>query len=176
MEASVDVVHDLQDNPEADPLSFARNIALRQLSMAPKSRKQLEDKMKTKGVPEDITAQVLDRFTEIGLVNDLEFARMLVRARCASKKISRNSLKYELRQKGIDQNFIDEVLEDVTDEDEYTMASDLVAKKLRSMSSLEPDVRKRRLSGLLARKGYSSSVVMRVLRDAHEEIEYAESL
>jgi len=174
MEASVDVVQDLQDNPEADPLSFARNIALRQLSMSPKSRKQLEDKMKTKGVPSEITAQVLDRFTEIGLVDDLEYARMLVRARCASKKISRSSLKYELRQKGIAQNFIDEVLEDVTDEDEYTMASDLVAKKLRSMSRLEPDVRKRRLSGLLARKGYSSSIVVRVLREANEEIEYAE--
>ena len=57
---------DLKENPEADPFSVARNIALRQLSMAPKSRKQLEESLAKRKVDPEVTKSVLDRLTEIG--------------------------------------------------------------------------------------------------------------
>lgn len=165
MATSVSDPLELKDHPEADPLSVARNIALRQLSMAPKSRKQLEDSLAKRGVSPEITKTCLDRLTEVGLIDDLAYAGMLVRSRCLTKKAARSVLKMELRQKGICDEYIEVALAEVTDEDEYQMATELVVKKLRSMKNLETQVIERRLFGLLARKGYNSSVAIKVIRE-----------
>jgi regulatory protein len=155
----------LKDNPEADPLSVARNIALRQLSLAPKTRYELEQKLAKKGVDETITKECLDRLTEVGLIDDLAYAEMFVRSKCVTKKISRSVLRMELRQKGIGDEHIEQALLQISDEDEYEMATQLVIKKLRSMNGLEKEVIQRRLYGLLARKGYHSGIVIRVIKE-----------
>lgn len=156
---------ELKENPEADPLSVAKNIALRHLSMAPKSRFQLEQVLAKKGVSPEIAKLCLDRLTEVGLIDDLAYAGMFVRSKCVSKKISRSVLRMELRQKGITDENIEQALTQITDEDEYQMATELVIKKLRSMHGLEKDVIQRRLYGLLARKGYHSGIVIRVIKE-----------
>ena len=153
------------DNPEADPLSVARNIALRQLSMAPKSRLQLEEALAKRGVVAEVAKVCLDRLTEVGLIDDLAYAGMFVRSRCITKKVSRSVLKMELRRKGITDEYIEQALTQISDEDEYQMASELVAKKLRSMHGLEREVMQRRLFGLLARKGYNSGIALRVIKE-----------
>ena len=153
------------DQRNADPLSFARAIALRQLDQAPRTRKQLADKMASKNVPEDIAITVLDRLTEVGLIDDLAYAHMLVRSRTATKGLARRALRQELRQKGVSDDFAAIALEAVTDDDELHMATELVAKKLRNMANLDKQVRYRRLAGLLARKGYGSTTIGRVLAD-----------
>ena len=154
-----------QSIPEADPLSFARQIALRQLTMAPRSRKELYDKMLTKGVPEHIAVAVLDRLVEVGLVDDVAYAHMLVRSKTNSRSLAKRALRVELTKKGIDPEIQNTVLADVTDEDEYRMATELVAKKIRSMASLSSEARWRRLTGLLARKGYSTGTTIRVVKE-----------
>lgn len=151
--------------PEADPLSFARQIALRQLTMAPRSRKELHDKMLAKGVPDDIAVTVLDRLVEVGLVDDVAYAHMLVRSKTNSRSLAKRALRVELTKKGIDPEIQNSVLEDVTDDDEYQMATELVAKKIRSMGGLSADARWRRLTGLLARKGYPTGVTIRVVKE-----------
>jgi regulatory protein len=161
------------DKPEADPLSAAKAIALRQLSMAAKTRYQLEQSLTKKGFTPEIIRVSLDRLTEVGLIDDLAYAGMLVRSRCVTKKVSRSVLRMELRQKGISDEHIDSALTQISDKDEYRMASELVTKKLRSMRGLEPDVMKRRLFGLLARKGYHAGIVTRVIR---EQLKDRESL
>ncbi len=89
------------DKPEADPLSAAKAIALRQLSMAAKTRYQLEQSLTKKGFTPEIIRVSLDRLTEVGLIDDLAYAGMLVRSRCVTKKVSRSVLRMELRQKDI---------------------------------------------------------------------------
>jgi regulatory protein len=74
-------------------------------------------------------------------------------------------LRQQLRQKGVDQEIIEEALVVITDDDELRMATELVERKARAMSRLEPEVRKRRLFGLLARKGYNTSIALRVIND-----------
>lgn len=165
MAASVDDPQDKRDNPEADPLSVARNIALRQLSMAPKSRRQLEEAMAKRSVDPDTCKTVLDRLTEVGLIDDLAYAGMFVRSRCITKKVSRSVLKMELRKKGITDEFIETALLEINDDDEYRMATELVQKKLRAMRNLERDVMQRRLFGLLARKGYHTGIATKVIRE-----------
>jgi regulatory protein len=156
---------DLKENPEADPFSVARNIALRQLSMAPKSRLQLEESLAKRKVSPEVAAAVLDRLTEVGLIDDLAYAGMLVRSRCLTKKVSKSVLKMELRKKGISDEYIEVALSEISDADEYQMATDLVIKKLRSMKNLERDVMQRRLFSLLARKGYHAGIATKVIRE-----------
>ena len=96
--------------PEADAESVARAIVLRQLSMAPRSRAQLERKLRQRGCDDTVAAKVLDRMTEVGLVDDEAYAQMLVRSRQAGKGLARRALAHELRKQGIDQEVADEAL------------------------------------------------------------------
>ena len=152
--------------PEADAESVARAIVLRQLSMAPRSRAQLEKKLRQRGCEDDVAAKVLDRMAEVGLIDDEAYAQMLVRSKQSDKGLARRALAHELRKQGIDQEIADEALGQVGAGDERLRAEQLVAKKLRSMRGLAPEVQTRRLAGLLARKGYSGEVAWPIIRDA----------
>ncbi len=176
MDASVDTKPSLKDLISAteavssagsanDAHSEARNIVLNQLNFMPRSRKELETTLAKRHVEPDVAKSVLDRFEEIGMVDDTAYAELLVRSRCNTKRVSRSVLRQQLRQKGVDQEIIEDALMVVTDEDELRMATELVEKKLRAMSSLAPEVRKRRLFGLLARKGYGTHIALRVIND-----------
>jgi regulatory protein len=153
-------------SPEADPESVARAIVLRQLSMAPRSRAQLERKLRQRGCDDEVAGRVLDRLTEVGLIDDEAYAEMLVRARHSGKGLARRALAHELRKQGIDQEVADEALGQVGDGDERVRAEQLVAKRLRTLHGLPAEVQTRRLAGLLARKGYSSEVAWPVIREA----------
>lgn len=145
---------------------MARAIVLRQLSMTARSRAQLERKLRQRGCDDAVAASVLDRMTELGLVDDEAYAGMLVREKHSSKGLARGALAHELRQQGIDPELADEALQQVGAGDERLRAEQLAAKKLRTMGGLAPDVQVRRLSALLARKGYPGEIAWPVVRDA----------
>ena len=134
--------------------------------MAPRSRAQLETKLRQRGCADEVASRVLDRMSEVGLVDDEAYAELLVRSRQAGKGLARRALAHELRRTGIDPEIADEALGQVGPGDERVAAESLVAKKLRSMAGLAPDVQARRLAGMLARKGYSGDVAWPVIRDA----------
>ncbi|MCW4600803.1 recombination regulator RecX [Janibacter hoylei] len=145
---------------------MARAVVLRQLTGAPKSRKQLEDTLTRKGCPDDVAAEVLDRFEQVGLVDDEAYAQAFVRSKQAGRGLARRALSHELRAKGVDDEIARAVLDDVDPEDERARAHELVAKKLRSMHGLDRVVQTRRLSGMLARKGYGADVARLVITEA----------
>jgi regulatory protein len=149
--------------PEA-PESLARAIALRQLTAGPRTRNQLAEAMASKGIPEEAVHAVLDRFGDVGLIDDQAFARSWVESRHAGRGLGRQVLRRELRNKGVDEQFIAEAVEAVSDEDELTAARALVRRKLRSMSALDHQTRTRRLLGQLARRGYGSAVAFAAIR------------
>ena len=173
MDASVDTKPSLQDLISAteavssghDPLAEARNIVLNQINFMPRSRRELEVTLAKRKIDAAVAKSVLDRFVEIGLVDDAAYAELLIRSRCNTKRVSRSVLRQQLRQKGIADDVIQAALLAVTDEDELRMATELVEKKLRAMSNMDPAVRKRRLFGLLARKGYGTAIALRVIND-----------
>jgi regulatory protein len=144
----------------------ARAIVLRQLALGPRSRAQLEQKLRQRGCADDIAEQVLDRMAEVGLVDDEAYAELLVRAKQSTKGLARRALAHELRKQGIEAEVADEALAQVGQADEREKAEQLVAKKLRSMHGLDADVQARRLAGMLARKGYSVEVAWPVIREA----------
>lgn len=152
--------------PDADPESVARAIVLRQLTLAPRSRAQLEAKLRQRSCDEAVAARVLDRMTEVGLVDDEAYAELLVRWKRSTKGLARRALAHELRKSGIDPDTAQGALDQVEPPDERTAAEALVAKKMRSMHGLGADVQARRLAGMLARKGYSAQLAWPVIRDA----------
>jgi len=151
-------------DPDADPENVARQILLRRLTDQPRSRAELAESLAKKNVPDDIAQRMLDRFEELGLVNDEEFARMWVQSRQRTRGLAPRVLSLELKRKGVDDDVIREVLADLKPEEERAAAHRLVQKKLRSMGGLDDTTRIRRLTGMLARKGYPPQVAFDVVR------------
>lgn len=152
-------------DPEPDPESVARAILLRQLTGAPRSRRQLEDALARKGVDEALGARLLDRFTEVGLIDDAEYAQMLVRSQVASRSLARRALVQELRRKGIADEHAEEALAQVDDESEEAAARELLRRRWRSGPGVDPQVQARRAMAMLGRKGYSSGLSSRLVRE-----------
>lgn len=150
---------------EPDQESVARAIALRQLTAAPRSRAQLAEAMARRDVPQEVAERVLDRFTEVGLVDDAQYAQMLVRTRHAERGMSRRAIALELRRRGVDDETAVEALGQIDADDEESAARDVVRRKLRGMRGLAPEVQARRLQGVLGRKGYPAGVVFRVVAE-----------
>ncbi|MEU6793537.1 recombination regulator RecX [Nonomuraea wenchangensis] len=155
--------------PQADPESVARAIVLRLLTMAPKTRAQLAEALRKRDVPEEAADAVLDRFSELGLINDEAFAEAWVDSRHHGRGLAKRALAAELRHRGVDNDTVKEAVERLDSDQEAETARRLVDRKLASTRSLDPQTRTRRLAGMLARKGYSSGLAYRVIREALDE-------
>ena len=154
-------------DPEPDPEQVARSIALRLLTGAPRSRHQLAEAMARRGVPDDVVTRVLDRFTEVGLIDDAEYARMLVRARRESRGLARRALAVELRRKGIDDEPAAAALDEVDPESEEEVARALLRRRWRT--DVAPDVQARRALAMLARKGYPPGLSRRLVAEMRDD-------
>lgn len=155
--------------PRADPEAVARTIVLTKLTGQARSRAELEKALTDRGVPGEVGARVLDRFQDVGLVDDFAFASAWVESRTAGRGLSRRALRHELRGKGVDEESITEALDQINAETEAATARRLVERKLSALRSQPADVRFRRLLGMLSRKGYPAGLSVRVIREALAE-------
>lgn len=151
---------------DADPYAVAQAIALRQLAMAPRSSSELGAKLRQKGCPDDVATAVIERLTEVGLLDDAAYAQMLVHQRSSQRGLARTALRRELAGKGVDREVAEAAVGEVSEAAERLRAEELVARKLRALAGLDPTVQARRLAGMLQRKGYSSGLTYTVVRDA----------
>lgn len=153
-------------DPDADPESVARTIALRLLEHAPRTRAELASAMARRGVPAEAAETVLQRFADAGLIDDAAFAQAWVDSRHSGRGLARRALAAELRRKGIDDEVAAAALVIVSADDEMAAAQALVSRKLRMMRDLPRDVATRRLVGMLGRKGFGSGLAYRVVAEA----------
>ena len=151
-----------------DPESEARSICLRLLAIEPRTRSQLAEAMERKQVPDAIAAGILDRLTEVGLIDDQAFARAWVESRHHSRGLSRRALSTELRRRGVADDDVREAVEALDPDQEVATARQIIDRKLRSTRGQPPDARARRLVGALARKGYGPALAYRIVREALE--------
>jgi regulatory protein len=165
MRAPREPASDLDTGPEADPESVARTILLNQLTGRARTRSELATKLSQREVPDDVATRLLDRFEEVGLVDDAAFAREWVEQRQSGKGLAKRALAQELRRKGIDDDTAREALDVIEPDDEVEVARALVRAKLRSVQGLDRDKAVRRLVGMLARKGHSAGVAFRVVKE-----------
>ncbi len=152
---------------EPDPEKVARAIALRLLTGAPRSRQELATAMARRDVPPEVAERVLDRFTEVGLVDDAEYARILVRSKRESRGLAARALAEELRRKGIGDEDAASALSAIEPEDEEASARALVRRRWRD--GVDPVVQQRRLLAMLGRKGYPSGLSRRVVAEMGDD-------
>jgi regulatory protein len=150
---------------ERDYVGAAQTICLNALAVRAKSRGELAAHLKRRGIPVDAANEVLDRLERSGLINDLDFARAWSTSRMSSKKISKRVLALELRKKEVSDELIAIALEEISSDDEFEAALQLGSRKARSLQNYAEDVRERRITSALARKGYNYSIISRVLRE-----------
>jgi regulatory protein len=144
----------------------ARTICLRLLTARARSRAELRDALAARQVPEAASTKVLDRLAAVGLVDDRAFADGYVLSRQRDRGLAVREISRQLRDKGVDEAVISTAVTGVGAYDEAEVARQLVLRKLRAMTRLTPEVKMRRLVGMLARKGYPPSMAFQVVRDA----------
>lgn len=154
---------------ETDPYTRAKTIVYNQLAYSAKTRGQLRKKLQAEGFEAELIELLLDKFEAAKLIDDAEYAQTFVAQKSRTKKLSRAALRRELAERGVRGEEAENALAQRTDEQEREDAAELVRKKLRPGMDLsdraEKDRVTRRLLGMLARRGYSSSVSMSVIRE-----------
>lgn len=152
----------------ADAEAVAREVCLRLLTGSPRTRAQLADALRRKGVPDEVAERVLGRFTDVGLIDDEAFAQAWVQSRHLGRGLAKRALAAELRQRGVAGETVDEAVGVLDSEQEERTARELVQRRLPATRGVDPAKRMRRLVGMLARKGYPPGLSYRVVKEALE--------
>jgi len=146
-----------------------KQIAYRFLSYRPRSKKEVERKLKEKKISGENISSIISLLEKNHYLNDREFTLNWVKYRMENRPSGRRSLEYELREKGVDSEIIKDSLDEVyTGEfDEYEVAVRLAEKKISSLNKrkIEDNVIKRRLFSYLQRKGFSYDTIERVIEN-----------
>ncbi|WP_203929397.1 regulatory protein RecX [Virgisporangium ochraceum] len=155
----------------------ARDQCIRLLAVRPRTRSELDTALRRRGYDDDVISEILDRYSDVGIIDDEAFARAWVTSRHHSKGLAKRALAGELRRKGVSDDDLGAALDEVDDDSEVETARTLVDRRLRveRRRPREGDAeaaRKaeaaliRKLVGMLARKGYSSGLAYRVVKEA----------
>src|ERR1700753_3810591 len=145
---------------------LARALCLRLLTARARTRAELAGQLAKRGYPDDVSTHVLDRLTDVGVLDDEDFAEQWVHARLANAGKGKRALAAELHTKGVDKDVITSVLGGINPAAERGRAEELVRKKLRreNLSDQAADARvTRRLVAMLARRGFSQSMAFDVV-------------
>lgn len=141
-------------------------MVLDALSRSARTRGQLSELLERKGVPEEVGEAVLDRFAELGLVDDAAYAEAFTRSRHEHRGMGSRAIAFELRRRAVPDELVQEAVSTLDADQEQETASRLARERQARMRALPREVQARRLAGFLARKGYGGQVVGRAVREA----------
>lgn len=135
---------------------------LKFLSIRPRSRQEILNYLRKK-IPQDevLREKVLKEAESLDLIDDRDFAVWWVEQRMTFRPKGKRALFFELKQKGLEKNLIEEVLNEKIDE--LSLAKPLAEKKWLSLKKLPPMVGQQKLVGFLSRRGFSWEVIKKVL-------------
>jgi regulatory protein len=153
----------LREVLRSEEVRQAREAALNLLGFRSRSSRELETRLRQKGYEDDIIADVISGLERVDLVNDERFAGEWVRSRMASRPMGKRALSWELRRKGISNETIGGALEDVGEQDEYDAALSLAESRAAKGPDIDLKAERRRVAGLLQRRGFDWDTVNRVL-------------
>ena len=151
-----------------DEREMAYIRALNYLSYRPRSIKEIELNLKKYNVPETIIPEVIKRLKSNNFVNDQEFAKLWIENRNTFRPRGKRALQVELRQKGINNEDIQPMLDELVDEESLAYQAGL--KKARILANLEWQDFRRKLGAFLARRGFPYSVISPLLRPLWDEV------
>jgi regulatory protein len=157
-----------------DPEAQARQICLRLLDRRACTRSELAAALRRKGVPDDAADRVLNRYADVGLVDDRALADAYALAQHRERGLAGRAVARKLRQRGLDEDTVQEAVGQIAPGSERTAARALVTRRLPALRGLEPTVQARRLVALLGRRGYRPALAYAVVRDALADCESIE--
>jgi regulatory protein len=140
--------------------------ALRMLAFRARATGELRRSLVQKGEEPPLVDAAIERLTRAGFLDDGAFARQFARARAAGGRASRRRIQAELARRGVARDVADAAIAEVFDEDavdEGEAAVEVARRKFRSLASLDPAVRHRRLYAFLARRGYDADHIRRAI-------------
>ena len=143
-------------------IEAAKEKALRLLDFRPRSKKEIERSLAKAGFAEEVVAETLKRLEDLGLIDDRRFARMWVNHR---KALGKTRIKWELRQKGVSNDVVEEALSRIDPETEYQSAVEAARSRWEKDRSPDERTRRRRLASYLQRKGFGWDVINGVLNE-----------
>lgn len=144
---------------------FDRGVAI--LARRPRSARDLLNRLRRAGASQQDAVNALERLQALGLQDDNAYANHVAATRAATGRLSKRGLQQELIRKGVAPKVASGAVDNAAegaelDDEEGALA--LVERRLRSLKNLDDLTRRRRLYGLLARRGYESALIVRVLR------------
>lgn|SRR5690554_1025467 len=151
-----------------DPAERAREIAIRLLTHSPRSAAQLREGLLKREVEPDVVEEIIERYREVGLLDDPELAATIARTRHRERGRSRRAVRQELQRKGFEPEDIDAALEQISDDDEHAVARELAVKRWNQLEGVDRDKRVRRVVGMLGRRGYSPSLAFALVRECED--------
>ena len=154
-----------EKNKEIEAADAAKQVLLRRLSHSPRTRKELAKDLKDKDISDEVANVALDRFEEVGLINDQALASNYVSSQHERKGLGKNALRQQLRAKGVSDDVALEAISQISDDQEFQAAFALACKKIRSLQRDDAKTQLRKIVGVLARKGYSSNLAFRVAKE-----------
>ncbi len=158
----------LKEMAEEDEFKRAMDCAFKHMSVSEKSEKQLREHLEKKEFSEKIIERTVLRLKELNYIDDLSYARAFVEHTSTSGK---RAILYKLKTKGISEEIINEVFEDISDEDQLENAIELLKKQMPKYSKYDNYEKKRRLNAFLARKGYEWDIISEAIDRAFSENE-----
>ena len=142
------------DESFADRLKDAMERAGRLLSVRARTEHEIRDRLDTGGFEAPVIEQTVARLDELGLLDDLDFAREWIRDRSARKSLGPRALKSELALKGVGRDVIDEALV-AEGLDEEALAVDAASRWARKVARFPLREQAHKLKQMLLRKGFS---------------------
>ena len=147
--------------------------ALHFLSYRPRSSAEVRQNLSKRGISESLIEEILNRLQSSGLVNDEAFARAWVENRNTFRPRGKPALRMELRRKGLSDEIVQSVLD--TQVDEAALAFTTARKYARRLIGLEWPEFRQKLSGFLARRGFSYTTLAPVVSEVWKETQTADA-
>jgi regulatory protein len=135
------------------------------LDRAPRSSADLKARLVAKDVEPSIADAIIARYLEVGLLDDRALAAMIARTRQTERGQAPRVIAAELRRKGFSEADIESAVEHITAVVQWESATTLAESRWGRMSGLDSEVKVRRLTAFLGRKGYPASMVFGLVRD-----------
>lgn len=141
--------------------------SLRLLAATPKTRKELERKLLDKNFPEAAVQSALTELESRGLLSDLAYAKNLAIRLTQVKPSGRRKLSFEMKRHGVPAKVQQEILSEITEEDEALRAKELASYKWLQGAKLDRDKRKKKVFDFLLRRGFD----FQIARETIESLE-----
>ena len=144
-------------------IADAKVTVFRYLKYRPRSEREIVEKLRGKDFSEEIIEQTVSYFRHIGSLNDAQFALGWTRSRL-NKPFGIRRIKIELKYKGVNDGLIANAIDDATqDYEEHEIILKLAERRLRKYQHVDKHTARRRLYGYLARRGFNSGAIVKVL-------------